>query len=383
MPLGAAYFNCYYPGPIGLPPNSLFEVTLDGRHVMLYLVRHLRPVVVTDFGNDFTHIQRGEGRRHLALKREIPTLDPDLISVDARLTDGTIETIAGYGKEHNYRLYRRASFSEFTAGVEFNSPDDPSVNGSLLLRAIERLILLYRVASRDVRVTLPERLKSDVPVIREAQVLYSATDTKSGPQERLYDHLPSSFQPTIFSLKEYERYLPVFQHDERDVAARVGHHLAAGTEISEAQRALVDSFDLLVGGGSPRFTLVEALSICEIMVFELLATTRLIDSALDDRLRRLERKQRPTLAKALGFLPDLLTDYAPDLPEILADLHRSANRRNKTLHERAAVSVDEATTALNSAQRLLFAIERHGKAASDRDQEFTSEAPPENREDRE
>lgn len=366
MPIGAAYFNCYYPGPIGLPPNSLFEVTLDGRHVMLYLVRHLRPVVVTDFGNDFTHIQYGEGRRHLALKREIPTLEPDLISVDARLTDGTTETIAGYGKEHDYRLYRRASFSEFTAGVEFDSPDDPEVNGGLLLRAIERLVLLYRVATQDVRVTLPERLKADVPVIREAKVLYSATDKQSEPQERLYEHLPGSFQPTIFSYKEYERYLPVFQHDERNVAERVGHHLAIGTEISEAQRALVDSFDLLVGGGSPRFTLVEALSICEILVFELLATARLVDPALDDRLRRLERKQRPTLAKALGFLPDLLSEHTPDLADILTGLHRAINRRNKTLHERAAVSVDEATAALNSVQRVLFAIERHGEAASDR-----------------
>jgi len=366
MLVGAAYFNCYYPGPIGLPENSLFELTLDGRYVMLYLVRHLRPVVVTDFGNDFTHIHYGEGRRHLALKREIPALDPDLISVDVRTTSGVVETIAAYGKAHDYTLYRRASFSEFTAGVEVDSFDDKEANSSLLLRAIERLILLYRVATTDVRATMPERLKYDVPVMREAKVLYQTVDSALKPQDRLYAHLPASFQPTIFSFKEYEEYLPVFRHEPRDIARRIGHHLAAGTEVSDAQRALVDSFDLLISGASPRFVLVETLSICEVMVFELLAICRLADPALNARLEKLEKKQRPTLAKALGLLPEVLGASDGALSEILADLYRATNRRNKTLHERLEITTDDATEALNAVQRLLFALERYDRSAPER-----------------
>ena len=48
MDIGAMYYNCYYPGPIGLPPNAAFDLHIDGRYVLLHLVRHLRPVVITD-----------------------------------------------------------------------------------------------------------------------------------------------------------------------------------------------------------------------------------------------------------------------------------------------------------------------------------------------
>jgi hypothetical protein len=78
---GAIYYNAYYPGPIGLPENSVFQVSIEGHDTLLYLVRHVRPVTVTDFGNDFTYVLDGE-RRHLALKRAIPSLDPDLITLD-------------------------------------------------------------------------------------------------------------------------------------------------------------------------------------------------------------------------------------------------------------------------------------------------------------
>jgi hypothetical protein len=354
---GAIYYNAYYPGPIGLPENSVFQVKVEGRDTLLFLVRHLRPVAVTDFGNDFTLIVDGT-KRHLALKRPIPALDPDLITVDIRTTAGKVETIAGYGKGHEYVLYRRPSFTEFTLGVEVSSLENPESNESFLLTAIEKLLLLYRVATTDVRVALPDRLKQDFPVIRTLAVAYKPVAPRFEAYDRVLAHFPRVFvRPTIMSYKEYEKFLPVFRHDIREMAARIGHHLASGTEVSDAQQALTDSFDVLVSGGSPRFVLVEALSVAEVLVFDLLNTVRTSRPELDRKLKRIEGRHRLTLAKALGFLPEIM---GSDLPkrEAMADLYRAVERRNKTLHERLDVGTEDATSALNAVQQLLFAVER-------------------------
>ncbi len=354
---GAMYYNAYYPGPIGLPANSVFQVSVEGHDTLLYLVRHLRPVTVTDFGNDFTYVIDGE-KRHLALKRAIPSLDPDLISVDVRTSDGGVETIAGYGKGHEYTLYRRPSFTEFTLGVEVASLESPETHEWFLLTAIEKLLLLYRVATTDVRVTLPERLKQDFPVIRTLAVPYKPMAPRFSAYDRVLAHFPRTFmRPTIMSYKEYEKFLPVFRHDTREMAARIGHHLAVGTEVSDAQQALTDSFDLLVSGGSPRFALVEALSVAEVIVLDLLSVLRANNPDLDAKLNRIESRQRLTLGKALSFLPGILGADVPS-PESMAELYRALDRRNKTLHERLVVEVDDATAALNSVQQLLFSVEK-------------------------
>lgn len=356
MAAGGAYFNCYYPGALGLPSNVVFEMALNGRLTILHLVRHLRPVVITDFGNDFLHRVDGP-RRHLLLKRAIPLEDANQISVDVKTMSGAIETIAAYGKEHEYSLWRRQSATEITVGAEVASLDEIDVTPAILFEAIERMVTLYRTVTTDTRIQLPSRLTRDVPVIRQAVAPFRRGTEGLSSRERLIEHLPSRFQPIIFSFKEYESYLREFRHDQNEVGMRIGHHLAIGTELSEAKKTLTDSFELLVSGGSPRFALVEAVSVSEFLTFDVLESARHRDEALHKRMQALERKSRITLAKALGLLPALLTPHWPAFSNTLPGLFRSAERRNKALHERAPVHRDEALAALNHTQQLIFAVE--------------------------
>lgn len=67
---GAIYYNGFFPGFIGVVPNSVFLVHVNGTEVMLHIVRHVEPVVVTDFGNDFVPVEKA-GKHFTALKRPI------------------------------------------------------------------------------------------------------------------------------------------------------------------------------------------------------------------------------------------------------------------------------------------------------------------------
>jgi hypothetical protein len=363
---GAVYYNCYYPGLFGVPVNSAFTVHSQDHETMLYVVRHLRPVVITDFGNDFTYIEEG-ARRYLALSRPIPTMDRELLYLDIRTTAGDVETIAAYGKQHEYAVYRRQAFTEITVGAEVANVENHGVRADIIFTAIDKFLSLYRLVTRDVRVVPSGRLVRDFPIIRERIVRYTDFDPFTTRQQRLVDHIPSRFQPIIFSYKEYEQFLPVFHHHLADAALRLGHHLAVDTELSDAQEALVDSYEMLTTGGSSRFALVEALSIAEVVAFDFISEERLKDPELDRSIRREERRYRLTLRKAVTLLKDLLGDALKLFPGLIPGMYKALNARNKTLHERAEVTQEEALGAINAVQSLIFTIEAYRKTEGERD----------------
>jgi hypothetical protein len=169
---GAIYYNGFFPGFIGVIPNSAFTVYVNGIETMLHIVRHVSPVTVTDFGNDFVHVQQ-EGRHFIALRRPIEAAPTNTISASFTAVDGLQPREFFCTKEHDYAIYRRQSFTEITVGAETENAQDPnSVSGAIFNQAIDVFIQLYRIATRDVRVLRPDRLQRNVPVIRTAAVAY-------------------------------------------------------------------------------------------------------------------------------------------------------------------------------------------------------------------
>ena len=353
---GAIYYNGFFPGFIGVPPNSAFTVLTEGTEVMLHIVRHPSPVVVTDFGNDFLPFEK-EGRHFTMLKRPIDSAPTNTIGATFRAVDGIEPREFFCTKEHYYALYRKQTFTEITVGAETEDAQDPnSVSAAIFNQAIDEFLQLYRIVTRDAWVLRPDRLQKNVPIIRTAAVAYNRMPSTTTRQERLVSHIPQHFQPIIFSVQEYAQDTPALRHDPADTAARLGHHLAVGTKLSDAQRALLDCFEALMNSKNFRFALVESFSIAEVISFDYFEKIRRNDPSVNDLIP--PKRGGATMNNLIQFVfPKVFAQTLQQFPDFLQDLDITRKMRNATLHGGQTIQAADAERALNSVQRLIFAIE--------------------------
>jgi hypothetical protein len=351
MPRGAAYYNGYYPGLIRVVPNAAFWVVLDDGEVMLNVVRHVRPVVATDFSNTFR--RRAEGGR-VFLDHPIRDVPEDSVAANFRLHSGETDW-AIYTKEHDYLFYRRHPFTEITVGVEVEDVERlPAGLGGFFDPAIRRLVELYRAATRDVVI----RVDSRVQVVREQVVRYREPARETA-FERLVDHVPRRYdRPMVLAVQETVHDTPVVTRTPEEIAQVLGHHLASNTQVSDAQRALIDAFERLVVAQDPRFSLVEVLSVVEVVAMDFVNAVRRGHADVDERLRRAEEQRgRVALREVVnGYLPALLAPVE-GATAVIRGLNIALDGRDATLHRREPVSQVQAQEALEAAQQLVFAIE--------------------------
>src|ERR1700687_1731196 len=354
---GAIYYNGFSPGFIGVVPNSAFTVRVNGVEAMLHIVRHVSPVVVTDFGNDFVSVEK-DGKHFTSLKRPIDAMPTNAIGASFTAVDGLEPREFLCTKEHDYAIYRKSSFTEITVGEGPENVQDPnSVSAAIFNRAIDSFLEIYRLVTRDVWVLRPDRLQQNVPVIRTAAVAYGTLPGQT-KQQRLAGHIPRHFQPIVFSVQEYAADTPALRHAPRQVTQQLGHFLAIGTRLTDAHNALLDCFEMLQHTRNFRFALVESFSIAEVISFDHIGRLRRADVKLDQALRRKEKKGFLTMGDLIqSFFPKLFARDLARFPDLIKDLELTRKLRNATLHEGKRVEVTDAERALNAVQRLIFAIE--------------------------
>jgi hypothetical protein len=355
---GAIYYNGFFPGFIGVPQNSAFPVHVQGIEAMLHIVRHLAPVVVTDFGNDFLPLEK-EGGQFTSLKRPIETSPTNTIGAVFRAVDGIEPGEFFCTKEHDYAIYRKQSFTEVTVGAETQNAEDPnSISPAIFNKAIDEFLQLYRIVTRDVWVLRPDRLQRNVPIIRTRAVVYVGPILAATRQERLIDHIPERFQPIIFSVQEYAADLPAMRHDPADAALRLGHFLATETRLSDAQSALLDCFEMLMATRSFRFALIESFAIAEAISFDYVERLRRRDQKLDACLKKEEKKSRLTMRFLINSIfPQALHGSRAEFPDLIRNLDVTRKLRDGTLHRGESVRKEDAERSLNATQQLIFAIE--------------------------
>lgn len=360
----ARYYNAYYPGHIALPPNTSYIVHCGDLETMVHLVRHVRPVVITDFRNSL--VSKSEGEKTLfGLHMGIPTFPEDQLALTFRTPTGDVAPGLIVTKDHDFVHYGTHEFTELTVGAEVRSDTSQSAGPGIFYEAVKRLVALYRVVTRDVTVQLPGSLRRRVPVIRSAEVRYSeGASSGENLHERLVNHLPVRFRPEIISYKEFLEGAQESSLPPREAAIRVGHHLAVGTRVSAGQLALIDAFEGTRLRDDFRFTVVEAVSVAEVVAFEFVSKRRVADEALDRGLKRKERKGALSFRVLVNsFLPTLLKKAVAAFPTVIGDLDKARKNRDRILHSGASASREEALAALNAAQTLLFAIESCGERA--------------------
>lgn len=355
---GAVYTNSFYPGYIAVPPNSVFLVQLPELVCVLRVVRHVRPIVVTDFGNDFIEIER-DGLRFQRLRREIAVEPANTIAAHGRRQGGGPEPLFFVTKEHDYCLYRRQAFTEVTVGYESARLEAGRGPAPGIWRdVLTRFITLYRLVAVDVSVAPPMRLRRDFPVVRSAVVRYGAVRDMSTVEERVLRHLPRTFHPELFKVDEFYRGLrpppPLAGPD----LERLGYHVRAGTAILGVQEAVVDAFEQIKEHQNPRFGLIDVFSAAEVATFDFLNQLRRGDHELDKRLRKKESDGALTMRVAINsFLPGLLAEQMKTWPDLIKDLDVARKRRDGALHRGESVAGEEAVAAVNAVQHLVFAIE--------------------------
>lgn len=180
------------------------------------------------------------------------------------------------------------------------------------------------------------------------------------PIERMRSALPRKFPEfTQFNIKEFAEDAVRLDLDREELAERIGHHMAIGTQISDSQIALIDCFSNLNKNNNYRYTVIDAFSIAEVIAFGLIHEAAKSNQNIQKRYNKLiDKNERVTIKEAIhSFLQQILSPYLKYRQTLIGDLDKCRKLRNKVAHEQESATANDAKFVLNTAQQLLFSFE--------------------------
>ncbi len=160
---GSYHVHLFYPGYICLQPAVCYTFKVDGKDAAVAVTQHLDALKMIDFENQITKEGLASpvspfSERTLRMAYDIgpPTLHREMVVDHLR-------------KEH--RVFFSAFYTELIIVHEVANPvilSKPEQN--FYMRILERFVSMYRLASHDVRIPMPQQASRERMVVRDSTV---------------------------------------------------------------------------------------------------------------------------------------------------------------------------------------------------------------------
>ena len=355
-PVGVYFVHQHYPGFIDVLPNALYLVDGGGLRGAVQVIRHVRPLVVTDFDNRLIRAQGGAGEIFTRLQRPIADISDDSNVVDATGVEGRSAPTIAIEKDVAGRIFYQDVFTELQTLTEFAEPEPSTglISHGLL---VQRFVSTYRYLHPDPRLEMPSELPIETTPLRVGHYLYSATERLWPFERRIETAWPSELHLSITalgkgvrSLRDHDVPPDVLEKRSRDVNAWLCNGFELPENLAEVERLV----DVAFSGRRYRSAVIEAISVLEVGLLQ-----------ARDRVPAMQR--RASLKKSRDFvtlnflintvLPQLLRQYDGDPAPLIEQANSARKMRNKVVHERAEPTLQEASVVLSTVRTILSILE--------------------------
>jgi hypothetical protein len=268
-PMGVQIVHQYYPGFIDVLPNSVYLIDGAGLRGGVHVVRHVRPLVVTDFLNSLTQVKGEKGAVYTRLERPIRDIDDNSIVADATGLEGRSAPTIAIEKGRNGRIFYQDLFTELQTLTEITTPDS---SAGLIAhdQLVGRFVAAYRYLHKDPRLEMPSGAIETTP-LRVGHHMYSTGERALPFEARIAQAWPNELHLSIAalgrgvrSLRDHDVAPQLLEERSRNLNA----HLCNGFVLSENLLELERLVDLAFNGGRRRAAIVEAVSLLEVSLLQ-------------------------------------------------------------------------------------------------------------------
>jgi hypothetical protein len=355
-PVGVYFVHQHYPGFIDVLPNALYLVDGGCLRGAVQVIRHVRPLVITDFDNRLVRAHGGAGEVFTRLQRSIPDISDDSNVVDAKGFEGRSAPTIAIEKDVGGRIFYQDVFTELQTLTEFVEPEPSTglISHGLL---VQRFVSTYRYLHPDPRLEMPPEIPIETTPLRVGHYLYSAEERSWPFERRIEAAWPSELHLSITalgrgvrSLRDHDVPPDVLEKRSRDLNA----WLCNGFELSENLVEIERLVDVAFSGKRYRTAVIEAMSLLEVALLQ--ARDRVPATQRSAPLRK--SPNSITLEFLINtILPQLLRQFDGDPAPLIERANSARKMRNKVVHQRADPTSQEAGLVLSTVRAVLSILE--------------------------
>lgn len=353
-PVGVCFVHQYYPGFIDVIPESRFLVDAPDLKGGVEIIGHVRPLVMTDFGNGLVQkkVKKGELTQ---FSRPVRQIDINSISMEGTGHEGRKGPVYAVEKAKRGRIFYQGLYTELQTLTEIY---EPSENGALSAHSklVDRLVGTYRYLKPDPRLEMASELPADTTPLRVGYYLYSEAEQAMPFLERFSRAEPDRLQMSMMSYRTAGRAL---QDHETGTLEKRTEQLAAwlqsGFVLPDNLAEIERLADLAFSQNSYRPAIVEAISILEAGI--LAARARAIAEGTAPWAKDQDIDALPLRFIFEKILPLLLKNFDGDVGAIVAEAKAARLVRNQVVHHGHQPSLDETKMVLGTARNILSILE--------------------------
>lgn len=356
-PIGVHIVHQYYPGFIDVLPNTLYLIDGAGLRGGVHVLRHVRPLVVTDFLNSITRFEGDDGAVYTRLERPIRDIDRASNVVDARGFEGRSAPTIAIEKGRDGRVFYQDVFTEIQTLTEITMPDSSAgliAHGQL----VGRFIGAYRFLHKDPRLEMPSAIPIETTPLRVGHYFYSEQERVLSFDKRIAEAWPDELHLSIAalgrgvrSLRDHDVARPLLEKRSYDLNA----HLCSGFTLSENLLEVERLVDLAFGGGRRRAAIVEAVSLLEVALLQ--ARDRLPAGERAKSSRNLGPDDLTLKMLVNRVLPHLLRHFDGEPGPLIKRANEMRSIRNNVVHHRHEPTPEEANHVLSVVHTIIAILE--------------------------
>jgi hypothetical protein len=357
LPIGVHIVHQYYPGFIDVLPNTLYLIDGAGLRGAVHVVRHVRPLVVTDFLNGLTRFEGEDGAVYTRLERPIGEIDDASNVIDASGFEGRSAPTIAVEKGSDGRIFYQDVFTELQTLTEITTPDS---SAGLIAhdQLVGRFVGAYRFVHKDPRLEMPSAVPIETTPLRVGHYIYSTQERALPFDKRIAEAWPNELHLSIVALGRGVRSLR-----DHDVAPELlekrsydlNAHLCNGFALTENLLELERLVDLAFSGGRRRAAIVEAVSLLEVGLLQ--ARDRLPVGERAKSSRNLAPDDLTLKMLVNRVLPHLLRHFDGEPGPLIKRANEMRSIRNSVVHQRHEPSADEANHVLSVVHTILVILE--------------------------
>lgn len=345
----------HYPGFIDLVPNAVYLVVGAGLRGGVQILKHVRPVIVTDFDNGFRREETPDGAVYTRLRKPIADVSDDCNVIDATGFEGRSAPAIIIEKGREGRIFYQDIFTELQTLTEFHG-DDPSQGLVSHGHLVDRFVSTYRYLNRDLRIEMPAAIPTETTPIRVGHYVYSDAERLLPFHKRIAEASPGELNLSISAIGRGARALQDHDVDSAELERRsrtVNDWAASGFELGE-NLTEVERLADLANSGRRRAAVVEAVSIFEVGLLQ--ARDRLSPGDKGRSSRNIGSEDLTLKALVNRVLPYLLKQFDGDPCSLIKRANELRELRNDVVHKRHEpdhAQVGEALTTVHTILAIL------------------------------
>lgn len=337
--IGCYYFHAFYPSNMFLNENDNFSFVKDSIKYLVLITKHLKSLVINDFGNKLI---KGEENNRIKYQIEKGEIKINEKNIAIEIENGAYHII-DYEKHYRKELFT-VSYTELVISFESSPTED---NFKLANEALVFFVDSYKIVSDDFFTLSHDKMPFFSKVYKYFFHHYSKDELLMPSEVRMKVPREISFSFHQITVPHLNAQLRILTKESAEISKNLKTYFDENKKAEPLAEYILKASEELYVHKNYKYSLIESWTALEIAIVSYLTRIKLEKGISKKRIDNFEGEVGISYLINIE-LPLVHPDYNQNLKDLLVKIDVIRKLRNKVIHENKLVLESDATNAIKT-----------------------------------